>query len=92
MKKIVTRTIGIFMLGLMFLGCESEPTKESEWKSFKLSIAEDRIKERLRDPGSFERIGYNVNYKDDKISSITIEYTAKNGFGGTNRERQTISF
>ncbi len=95
MKKVLLGVVLVFIF-LLNLGCTEETNtkskKESEFNSFKLSIAEDRIKNYLRDPESYKRVNYKVNYNGDKIESITIEYTAKNGLGGTNRESQTISF
>lgn len=68
-------------------------TKESEFNSHKLFIAEDRIKSTLREPDSFNRLNYILSHSEKgTITSITIEYTAKNGFGGSTREKQTIYF
>lgn len=89
MKKILI--ISLCSIFLLACGAKNE-VKENEWNSFKLSIAEERIKRSLREPESYKMLDYKVKYKDDKVSSITIEYTAKNGFGGTNREIRTISF
>ncbi|KAB0537048.1 hypothetical protein HNQ68_003159 [Pseudochrobactrum saccharolyticum] len=46
----------------------------------------DYVKERLRDPSSFEHI--QTKYRDDGTDNLRVrmQYRAKNGFGGTNNE------
>lgn len=46
----------------------------------------DYVKERLRDPSSFEHI--QTKYRDDGTNNLPVrmQYRAKNGFGGINNE------
>ena len=45
-------------------------------------VAEQRLRENLKDPSSLEIISSEV----DKDKNVTIEYRAKNSFGGYSRE------
>lgn len=91
-KKIIFL---LLFLGALIMTCSSNSDSKSKGESAipKLTYAEGIIQERLRDPNSYKRLNYSEKRNSNgDITSITIEYTAKNGFGGTNRETQTISF
>lgn len=46
----------------------------------------DKVKDKLRDPGSFEHYETRVGPNRNGRHSITMEFGAKNGFGGMNRD------
>ncbi|MGL5965518.1 MAG: hypothetical protein ACRCZ2_14165 [Fusobacteriaceae bacterium] len=90
-KKLFYLVIIVFV----FNGCFSDSTNSTSKENigYKLTMAENMIQSKLRDPNSYKRLNYNENRNSDgKITSIRIEYTARNGFGGTNREVETINF
>jgi methylmalonyl-CoA mutase cobalamin-binding subunit len=45
-----------------------------------------KVKSQLRDPGSFEHYETRVGPNRNGRHSITMEFGAKNGFGGMNRD------
>lgn len=87
--EVLVETIGTFRN----ISVPKEYKYHYENENYKLTIAENQIKDKLRDPDSYKRLKYSeTRNKSGEITAIIIEYTAKNGFGGTNREKQTINF
>lgn len=87
----------VFMFGALFYSSFSKPTVENlakkeanETQGFHCLSGWDgshsdfvaQVKRGLRDPDSFEHIKTLVGAKKDGWHSITMEYRAKNGFGG----------
>lgn len=56
--------------------------------------AERYIKENLRDPDSYERIGFKVWVIDtlERKMGVYIHFRARNGFGGMNVEKYMFTF
>lgn len=52
----------------------------------------DKVKRNLRDPGSFEHYETRVGPNSNGRHSIAMEFGAKNGFGGMNRDVAMGSF
>jgi hypothetical protein len=80
---------GIIILGLFIvLTAESFPPANHSGLSkpddtfLRQYVAEQRLKENLRDPSSLEVISSEV----DADKNVTIQYRAKNGFGGMSTE------
>lgn len=86
--------VSIFLIFLIIeIRPSSTPKNFKESIGHKLTMADNIIQSKLRDPNSYKRLNYDEERNSEgKITSIRIEYTAKNGFGGINREVQTITF
>lgn len=59
-------------------------TSFSDVKTLSQYDFEERIKKVLRDPDSYQRIDYKVQYVSGDNYKATLTFRAKNGFGGMN--------
>ena len=80
------RCILIPILLISLLGCE-EQQKEKKAKAY----LHDHIKKTLRDPASFKVYDEKVEMDGRYTYILTIDYGAKNGYGGMERRTEKFS-
>lgn len=92
----IVRCILIFAL---FIGaCFAMPeTRVTDHEATKAALSVFHEEVHLKDESSFELIDSIVTYEDNyegdptrALVTVDLDYTAKNGFGGTNREVYTV--
>lgn len=63
----------------------------SKWDGSHPGVVEE-VKQRLRDPGSFEHDETRVTPAKDGVHTLYMTYRAKNGFGGVNVETAVATY
>lgn len=93
-SNMFIKFIAVFCV-LMFFGLLMSSGSEKNHKenyAEKLTYVEYIIRRNLKDPDSYKRLNYDIKYNGDEISSITVEYSGTNSFGGRVRETYTHRF
>lgn len=80
LKKIAIGFLVLIGIGMLLPKREPQP---DDWKLGAVSAAQDKVRERLRDPGSavFRNVRL-IESRVDGIGAVCGEVNARNGFGG----------
>lgn len=94
MKKLLKISFYAFVAFLAFKACTGEDayTFEGRAKYDLLAMAESKIESELKSPESYKRIDWVANQTSDSTATMSIEFTAKNGFGAEVRNESFVKF